>query len=75
MVSPAQRRKAANYLVRRFKVSQRRACKVVGQHRSTQRYEAIVPETEAKLVKPTNIRGGDIAASRSYCATKAGPST
>jgi putative transposase len=54
MVSPAQRRKAANYLVRRFKVSQRRACKVVGQHRSTQRYEAIVPETEAKLVKAMN---------------------
>jgi putative transposase len=54
MVSPAQRRKAANYLVRRFKVSQRRACKVVGQHRSTQRYAPIVPEMDAKLVIAMN---------------------
>jgi putative transposase len=54
MVSPAKRRRAANYLVRRFKVSERRACKVVGQNRSTQRYQAIVPEEEAKLVTAMN---------------------
>ena len=54
MVSPAQRRKAANYLVRRFKVSERRACRVVGQHRSTQRYDAVVPELEAQLVVAMN---------------------
>jgi transposase InsO family protein len=54
MVSPAHRRQAANYLVRRFKVSQRRARKVVGQNRSTQRYTPVVPEQEALLVKAMN---------------------
>ena len=42
------------YLVRRHKVSQRRACRVVGQHRSTQRYAAIVPEQELRLVAAMN---------------------
>ena len=37
MVSPARRRDAVAYLRRRHRVSERRACKVVGQHRSTQR--------------------------------------
>ena len=38
MVSPARRRDAVRYLVGRHKVSERRACQVVDQHRSTQRY-------------------------------------
>jgi transposase InsO family protein len=37
-------------LVKKFKVSERRACKVVGQHRSSNRYAAVAPDFEAKLV-------------------------
>jgi putative transposase len=40
-VSPTQRRDAVAFLVRRHKVSERRACRVIGQHRSTQRYVAV----------------------------------
>lgn len=39
------------YLVGRFKVSERRACKVVGQHRSTNRYVAVPSDFEERLVK------------------------
>jgi len=42
------------YLVRRHKVSERRACRLVGQHRSTQRYQVVVPEQERQLVKAMN---------------------
>lgn len=55
MVSPARRRDAVNYLCRRHRVSQRRACSVVGQHRSTQRYRAVAPDFEIKLVKRMNV--------------------
>lgn len=54
MVSPARRRDAVAHLVRRFKVSERRACRVIGQHRSTQRYRAIVPEQERRLAAEMN---------------------
>lgn len=54
MVSPARRREAVAFLVRQHKVSERRACQVVGQHRSTQRYERIAPEYERKLVAAMN---------------------
>jgi len=37
MVTPDRRRRAVMVLQERFGVSQRRACRVVGQHRSTQR--------------------------------------
>jgi putative transposase len=37
--------------VRRHKVSERRACLVVGQHRSTQRYEPVPSDFEDRLVK------------------------
>ena len=37
MVTPERRRIAVATLVCRFGVSERRACRVVGQHRSTQR--------------------------------------
>jgi transposase InsO family protein len=39
------------FLVRRHKVSERRACRVVGQHRSTQRYAAVPGDFEQRLVK------------------------
>ena len=42
------------YLVRRHKVSERRACRLVDQHRSTQRYRPIIPEQEQRLVKAMN---------------------
>ena len=51
MVSPARRRDAVAFLVRRHKVSERRACRVVGQHRSTQRYVAVSGDFEARLIK------------------------
>lgn len=53
MLSPARRHDAARYLQRRHKVSERRVCGVVGQHRSTQRYSAIAPEYELRLVACT----------------------
>lgn len=54
MVSPARRRAAVHYLVRRHKVSERRACRVVGQHRSTQRYQLRPGDYELALVKAMN---------------------
>lgn len=54
MVSPARRRQAVHYLVRRHKVSERRACSVVGQHRSTQRYQPEPSDYGLKLVKAMN---------------------
>ncbi len=38
LLSAAQRREAVDYLVQRYRISERRACRLVGQHRSTQRY-------------------------------------
>jgi len=54
MVSPTRRRDAVNYLTKRHRVSERRACKIIGQHRSTQRYRRIAPDFELKLVKRMN---------------------
>ncbi len=54
MVSPARRRDAVDYLVRRHKVSERRACKLVGQHRSTNRYQPAPGEFELRLVARMN---------------------
>jgi putative transposase len=49
-VSPDLRRRAVVVLVERFGVSQRRACRVVGQHRSVQQYAPQRPEVdEARL--------------------------
>ncbi len=39
MVTPGRRRQAVGVLEDEFGVSQRRACRVVGQHRSTQRHQ------------------------------------
>jgi transposase InsO family protein len=54
MVSPARRRAAVAYLVRRHRVSERRACRLLGQHRSTQRYRPLVAFEEAALVRAMN---------------------
>ena len=42
-MSPAKRRVAVDHLIGTFAVSQRRACTVVGQPRSTQRMPATLP--------------------------------
>jgi len=49
MVTPNQRRVAVVALVDEFGVSQRRACSVVGQHRSTQRHRVVRSAEEAAL--------------------------
>ena len=54
MVSPARRREAVRHLERKFKVSERRACSVVSQNRSTQRYRPVIPDYEVKLVHAMN---------------------
>ena len=53
-MSPTRRRDAVRYLVRRHRISERRACLLVGQHRSTQRYEKVVPDYELRLVAAMN---------------------
>jgi putative transposase len=53
-VSPARRRDAVRYLVRRRKVSERRACRLLEQHRSTQRYQKVPAEYELRLVARMN---------------------
>ena len=50
MVTPERRRRAVAVLVERFGVSERRACGLTGQHRSTQRRPPRPrPEAEDKL--------------------------
>jgi len=36
-------------LIKKHKVSERRACRLVGQHRSTNRYESTPSDLEAEL--------------------------
>ncbi len=50
MVSAAQRRQAARHLQETFGVSERRACRVLGQPRSTQRQAPQAKEEEERLV-------------------------
>ena len=50
MVSPSLRRPAVIHLQSDFGASQRRACALVGQPRSTQRYSARVDDDEWQLV-------------------------
>ncbi len=56
MVSPARRRDAVNFLTARHKVSERRACNLVGQHRSTQRYQRNSPDFELTLALQPELR-------------------
>lgn len=50
MTSPASRRAAVAHAVNVLKVSQRRACRAMGQWRSTQRYQPRVRDDEGALV-------------------------
>ncbi|PWS34300.1 IS3 family transposase [Falsiroseomonas bella] len=49
LVSPARRRACVEHVVRELGVSERRACAVLGHHRSTQRKAARAPDDEAAL--------------------------
>ncbi len=50
MVSPVRKRQAVDQVQKDLDVSERRACVVLGQVRSTQRYKARLPEKDAALV-------------------------
>ena len=50
-MSPSRKREAAVNLQKEFTVSERRACKVIGQSRSSQRYEAKPRDDEPSLIK------------------------
>lgn len=50
-MSPARKRAAVSVLQSKFTVSERRACQVIGQPRSSQRYRAQPRDDEAALVK------------------------
>jgi transposase InsO family protein len=54
MISPAARRAAVDRVVQVLKVSQRRACRAIGQWRSTQRYQPKVRDDEAALAARMN---------------------
>nr|WP_232478952.1 IS3 family transposase [Roseomonas rosulenta] len=49
MVSPARRRACVEHVVREIGISERRACAVLGQHRSTQRKVPRRAEDEERL--------------------------
>jgi putative transposase len=49
VVSLVRKAEAVAHLDRKLQVSQRRACKIINQLRSTQRYEAWRPARDAKL--------------------------
>ena len=48
-LSSARRRACVDHVIDELKVSERRACRVLGQHRSTQRKIAKTPDDEAAL--------------------------
>jgi putative transposase len=49
MVSPARRRRAVQLCCERLGMSQRRACQIVGQHRSTQRHRPTLQDPDRDL--------------------------
>ena len=51
MVTPDRRRIAVERLQARFGVSERRACRVVGQHRSTQRRPKAAPSAAEQRLR------------------------
>ena len=49
LVSPSKRRNIVDYICQKLKVSQRRACQVLGQARATQRRQLTPPSDERRL--------------------------
>lgn len=50
-MSPSRRRDAVSFLQRRYDVSERRACQLVSQHRSTNRHQPDAGGFERRLIK------------------------
>jgi transposase InsO family protein len=50
-VSPPKRRRVVGHVVDQLGVSERRACRVLGQARSTQRHERAIADDEARLTE------------------------
>ena len=50
LLSPPRRRQAVKHVCQAMGVSERRACRVVGQNRSTQRHRTLAPQDEPSLV-------------------------
>ena len=53
MLSPAGRRRVVERVVERLQVSERRACRVLGQHRSAQRYETRQSDLSQAVIERT----------------------
>ncbi len=51
MVSQIRKRKAVRHLTKSFEVPERRACRIIGQPRSTQRYRAKVRDDEGQIIR------------------------
>src|SRR4029079_14871876 len=51
LLSPQRRRQMVDHVVKHLRVSQRRACRVLGQSRMTQRYLPQVRDDETPLVR------------------------
>ena len=49
MVSPERRRNCVHHVQRKYRVSERRTCHVLGQSRTSQRYQAIAAPDEEPL--------------------------
>jgi hypothetical protein len=56
-VSPARRRRAVQLCCERLGMSQRRACEIVGQHRSTQRHRPAVHDPDRDLRRTASLLG------------------
>lgn len=85
MVNPDQSSQAQTPVKRRvirevrqlFGINERRACRVLGFHRSTQRHRATRDDRDLadKLRTLASVPGSDIGVSTSCCAARARPST
>lgn len=51
MVSPASKRRAVEHVKEKLSVSERRACRVIGQSRTSQRYESKTAKKDQELTK------------------------
>jgi len=76
-MSPARRRLCIDRVIAKFGVSERLACRVLGQHRSTQRKVATSRDDEASLTADiielaTQYGRMAIGGLQAYCARLAG---
>src|SRR4051812_15371713 len=57
LLSPARRRAAVHHLIQVMRVSERFACRVTGQHRTTQRHQATATTPADRLDRLAEGRG------------------